>query len=104
MLVWLTLDGALGTAEHARYEDRIRHGVGSALRALRIDAAGLALTTSPDDLASLGEGSALRAAADRLAHAAAASGDGHDVAADALARLLALARQDHSQFGTASGR
>lgn len=104
VLVWLTLDGALGTAEHARYEDRIRHGVGSALRALRIDAAGLALTTSPDDLAALGGGSALRAAADRLAHAAAAGGDGHDVAADALARLLALVRQDHTQAGTASGR
>ena len=93
-LVWLTLDGALGAAEHDVYEDRIRRGVGSALLALRIDASGLVPTTSSDDLAALGEGSALREAADRLSRAADPGAPGQDVARDALARLLALARQD----------
>ena len=94
VLVWLALDGTLDAADHARCEDRIRHGVGSALRALRIDDAALALTTTPDDLALLGENTALRGAADRLAQAAMPGLPGHDVAGAALARLLTLARQD----------
>ncbi len=97
VLVWLTLEGALGTADHALCEERIRHGVGSALRALRIEAAALAVTSSADDLAMLGEAGALREAADRLASAAAPGQEGCDLAADALARLLALARQDQDR-------
>ncbi len=104
VLVWLALDGALDTADHAYFEDRIRHGVGSALRALRIDDGALVLTTTPDDLALLGENTALRGAADRLSHAATPGLPGHDIAGAALARLLALARQDRHGNQTRGGR
>jgi DNA repair exonuclease SbcCD nuclease subunit len=93
VLVWLTLEGALGLDDHAAYVARIRDGVGSALRALRIDETRLALDASPDDLASLG-GGALREAADRLsAHAGSGLPDS-EIARAALQRLLVLARRE----------
>ncbi len=91
VLAWLVVDGLLGLDDHAAYLARIRDGVGSALRALRIDDARLALDVAPGDLAGLGEG-ALRDAAERLS-ARGAGADG-EVARAALRRLLVLARQE----------
>ena len=98
VLAWLTVEGALGLDDHAAYQERIRGGVGSALRALRIDESRLEPTASPGDLASLGEGGALRDAADRLAAHAAGSGAAGDpdIARAALQRLLFLARQENA--------
>ena len=96
VLVWLTVEGTLGLDDHAAYQDRIRAGVGSALRALRVDERRLEPTASPGDLAMLGDSGALREAANRLAlritHADA--GSDPDIARAALQRLLFLARQE----------
>jgi DNA repair exonuclease SbcCD nuclease subunit len=94
VLAWLTVEGSLGIEDHAAYENRICAGVGSALRALRIDAARLELTASPDDLASLGTAGALRDAADRLAVRAAEQQPDRDIAQAALQRLLFLAARE----------
>ncbi len=96
VLAWLIVEGALGLDDHAAFQDRIRAGVGSALRALRIDDARLEPTASPDDLATLGASGALRDAADRLALQVAQPGGGTDpdIARAALQRLLFLARHE----------
>ena len=96
VLAWLIVEGALGLDDHAAFQDRIRAGVGSALRALRIDDARLEPTASPDDLATLGVSGALRDAADRLALQVAQPGGGTDpdIARAALQRLLFLARHE----------
>ncbi len=93
VLAWLVVDGLLGLDDHAAFLARIRDGVGSALRALRIDDARLALDVAPGDLAGLGEG-ALRDAAERLSARGAAGGDEGEVARAALRRLLVLARRE----------
>ena len=91
VLAWLVVDGLLGLDDHAAFLARIRDGVGSALRALRIDDARLALDVAPGDLVGLGDG-ALREAAERLsARGAGAEGE---IARAALRRLLVLARRE----------
>ena len=91
VLAWLVVDGLLGLDDHAAFLRRIRDGVGSALRALRIDDARLSIDVAPGDLAALGDG-ALREAAERLS--ARGAGPEGEVARAALRRLLVLARQE----------
>ncbi|WP_419728163.1 metallophosphoesterase family protein [Lichenicola sp.] len=89
VLAWLIVEGALGLEDHAIFRDRIEDGVGSALRALRIDASRLQPVATPDDLAVLGTAGALRDAADRLA---ALAGDGSEAASDPDIARAALQR------------
>ncbi len=94
VLVWLTVEGALGPDDQARFQARIRDGAGSALRALRIDESGLEPAVAEADLAGLGAGGALREAGETLAALAAGVSAQKEIAAAALQRLLLLARRD----------
>ncbi|MCQ8278337.1 DNA repair exonuclease [Acetobacteraceae bacterium KSS8] len=89
-LIWLRVAGALSADDRLRFEQRIRDGVGSALRALRIDDSALEASLGDADLGVLGSG-ALRDAAEALQIRAAAA---DRIAAAALQRLLLLARQE----------
>ena len=91
VLAWLIVEGALGLEDHAAFRDRIEGGVGSALRALRIDASRLQPVATADDLAVLGTAGALRDAADRLsalAHDGSEAAPDPDIARAALQRLV----------------
>ncbi len=97
VLVWLKPSGALSLAEREAFENRIRMGVGSALRVLRVDDAGLLPRPTPADLEAIDHAGFVRAAADRLAERAADPADPErDVAAAALQRLFVL----HTQWST----
>jgi hypothetical protein len=91
MLVWLRASGALALAERDIFENRIRHGVGSALRVLRLDESELLPRPTPADLESIDHAGFVRAAADRLAARAADPDDAdREIAAAALQRLYVL--------------
>lgn len=91
ILVWLRASGALSLAEREAFENRIRHGVGSALRVLRIDDGGLLPRPTAADLEAIDHAGFVRAAADRLAARAADPNDpDRDIAAEALQRLYLL--------------
>ncbi len=90
-LVWLRVDGALSLADRTAFEDRIRHGVGSALRVLRIDDAGLLPKPTAADLEAIDHAGFVRAAAETLAARAADPADpAQGDAAAALQRLFVL--------------
>ena len=94
VLVWLEVGGALGPDDRARYQTLIHDGVGSALRALRVDESGLDAMVSAGDLECLGPGGAVREAGETLAALAAGGSEQRAFAAQALHRLLVLARRD----------
>jgi hypothetical protein len=74
-----------------RFENRIRDGVGSALRVLRLDDSQLLPQPTSADLEAIDHAGFVRAAADRLAARAADPNDAdHDIAAAALQRLYVL--------------
>ena len=91
VLVWLRATGALSLLEREAFENRICHGVGSALRVLRLDDSGLVPQPTSADLEAIDHAGFVRAAADRLASRAAQQGDpDRDIAAAALQRLYVL--------------
>jgi len=93
-LVWLRVSGALSLDERVEFDRRIRQGVGSALRVLRLDDAGLLSRPTQADLASIDYAGFVRAAADRLAALATSETDPQrEIAALALQRLFVLASQ-----------
>jgi DNA repair exonuclease SbcCD nuclease subunit len=87
VLAWLDVDGTLSLAEREAFERRIGEGVASALRVLRLDAAGLLPRPTLADLEAIDHAGFVRIAADRLA---ARAGAGDAVAAAALQRLYVL--------------
>jgi DNA repair exonuclease SbcCD nuclease subunit len=92
-LVWLTVSGALSLPELDVFEDRIVHGVGSALRVLRLDRAELRPRVSESDLNAIDHAGFVRTAADRLAAVAADDADpAHEIAAAAMQRLYVMSR------------
>ena len=93
-LVWLRVAGALALAERDAFENRIRDGVGSALRVLRLDDSLLLAHPTSADLEAIDHAGFVRAAADRLAARASDPNDAdHDIAAVALQRLYVLTMQ-----------
>jgi DNA repair exonuclease SbcCD nuclease subunit len=91
LLVWLRATGSLSLLEREAFENRIRHGVGSAVRVLRLDEAGLLPQPSLADLEAIDHAGLVRVAADRLASRAADANDSdRDIAAAALQRLYVL--------------
>jgi len=91
LLVWLNVNGALSLAEREAFESRIQHGVGSALRVLRLDDAALVPRPTSKDLETIDHAGFVRTAADQLAARAADPNDPeHDIAAAALQRLYLL--------------
>ena len=91
VLVWLNVSGALSLAEREAFESRIQHGVGSALRVLRLDDAGLVPRPTSADLETIDHAGFVRTAADQLAARAADPNDPEqDIAAAALQRLYLL--------------
>jgi hypothetical protein len=93
-LLWLRVSGAVSLEARDAFERRIRRGVGSATRVLRLDDAGLLPQPTAADLAAIDHGGFVRAAADRLAARAADAADPQrDVAAAALQRLFLLTMQ-----------
>jgi hypothetical protein len=93
-LLWLRVAGALTLAGRDAFERRIRQGVGSALRVLRLDDAALLPRPTEADLAAIDHAGFVRAAADRLAARAADAADPQrEVAAAALQRLFLLTMQ-----------
>ena len=91
VLVWLRATGALSLLEREAFENRICHGVGSAVRVLRLDESGLLPQPSLADLEAIDHAGFVRAAADRLASRAADPADpDRDIAAAALQRLYVL--------------
>ena len=91
VLVWLNVNGALSLAEREAFESRIQHGVGSALRVLRLDDAGLVPRPTSADLETIDHAGFVRTAADQLAVRAADPNDPEqDIAAAALQRLYLL--------------
>ncbi len=94
VLVWLRVHGALSLAERETFENRIRHGVGSALRVLRLDDVDLLARPTAADLEAIDHAGFVRAAADRLAARAADAADpDREAAAAALQRLYVLHMQ-----------
>lgn len=94
VLVWLTVSGALSLAEREIFENQIRLGLGSALRVLRVDDAGLLVRPTAADLEMVDHAGFVRTAADALAARAADLNDpDHELAAEALQRLYVLARR-----------
>ncbi|MCQ8240008.1 metallophosphoesterase family protein [Rhizosaccharibacter radicis] len=91
VLAWLRVSGALTLGERAAFDDRIRDGVGAALRVLRLDADRLELAPADGELAEIGHSAALREAGASLAARAADPADpARDVARAALLRLHLL--------------
>ena len=85
------LSGALSLAEREAFESRIQHGVGSALRVLRVDDAGLLSRPTEADLEAIEARSFVRAAADKLSACATNPNDpDQQIAAAALQRLYVL--------------
>lgn len=62
----LRIDGILSLTGRKTFEDRILQGLGTALRALRFDEAGLALNPTNQDLDEIDHAGFVRVAADRL--------------------------------------
>lgn len=94
LLVQLTVSGTLSLGEHEGFERRIREGVGSAVRALRIDDADLLLRPSAADLAAVARAGVVGAAAGRLARRAEDVADPQQALAQtALQRLYVLHRR-----------
>jgi DNA repair exonuclease SbcCD nuclease subunit len=98
VLVWLSVSGALSLTERQSFEDRIMRGVGSAVRVLRTDSAGLMARPTEADLEAIDHAGFVREAANILAARAADEADAErDIAAAALQRLyvehMMLARQ-----------
>lgn len=94
VLVQLTVSGALSLDEREAFEDRIRHGLGSALRVLRLDDAALLPKPTAADLESIDHAGFVRSAADRLTARAGDEADPQrDLAAAALQRLFVLSKQ-----------
>ncbi len=91
VLVWLKAAGALSLAERQSFDDRIVHGVGSALRVLRVDDAALLARPTQADLEAIDHAGFVRMAADALAARAADENDeARDIAGAALQRLYVL--------------
>jgi DNA repair exonuclease SbcCD nuclease subunit len=91
VLVALRVEGALSLAAREAFEHAIRQGVGSALRALRIDDAGLRVEPSAADLESIEHAGFVGIAAERLALASEDAADPRcGLAAAALQRLYVL--------------
>ena len=91
VLVWLTVTGALSLAERDAFENKIQYSVGSALRVLRLDDAGLVPRPTSADLETIDHSGFVRTAADQLAARAADPNDPEqDIAAAALQRLYLL--------------
>jgi DNA repair exonuclease SbcCD nuclease subunit len=91
VLVWLKAAGALSLSERQSFEDRIRHGAGSALRALRLDDQNLIARPTQADMEAIDHAGFVRTAADTLAARAANTADpDHDIAGAALQRLYVL--------------
>ena len=98
LLVYLRVAGHLSVEGLAAFERDIRDGVGSAVRALRIDDSDLHLQPSASDLAALARVGAAGMAASRLAARAADAADPQqDLARAALQRLYILhSRQERT--------
>ena len=93
-LVWLRASGALSLQQREVFERRVRAGLGSALRVLRLEDSGLLGQPTPEDLAKIDHAGFVRVAADRLS--AMAADPAHPLratAADALQRLFVLTLQ-----------
>jgi DNA repair exonuclease SbcCD nuclease subunit len=91
VLVALRVEGALSLAAREAFEHAIRQGVGSALRALRIDDGDLRIEPSPADLKTIEHSGFVRIAAERLAQVAEDAADPRrDLATAALQRLYVL--------------
>jgi hypothetical protein len=87
LLVDLRLEGTLSLSARERLA-RALDDLGAALRFLRVDDGGLYLSPSADDLAAIGHGGFVRAAAETLrAMADDAEEPARDIAARALLRL-----------------
>ena len=101
VLVWLTVTGALSLAERDAFENQIQYSVGSALRVLRLDDAGLVpAQPQPISRRSITAGF-VRTAADQLAARAADPNDPEqDIAAAALQRLYLLHMRTIGSAGT----
>ncbi len=91
LLVSLRVEGALSLSAREAYERRIRGDAASALRALRLDDAGLRPEPSAADLEAIDHAGFVRVAADRLARQAAdPANPQRGIAAAALQRLYVL--------------
>ena len=91
LLVHLRVAGTLSVEGQEAFERDVRDGVGSAVRALRIDDGELHLQPSAADLASLAKAGAVGVAAERLAARAADAADlQQELARAALQRLYVL--------------
>jgi DNA repair exonuclease SbcCD nuclease subunit len=100
VLVALRVEGALSLAARDAFEQVIRQGVGSALRALRVDDSALGVEPSAADLKLIENAGFVRSAAERLARAAENAADPkRDVAAGALQRLYVLYKRGEERVG-----
>ena len=91
LLVQLRVEGTLSVEGRDTFERLVRDGVGSAMRALRIEDAGLLLEPSAADMAALSRAGAVGVAAGRLASRAGDLADPErTVARAALQRLYLL--------------
>ena len=94
VLVQLAVSGALSLTERENFENKVRHGVGSALRWLRLDDTGLLPKPTQEDLETIDHAGFVRSAANCLAALAADDAEPRrDLAAAALQRLFVLASQ-----------
>lgn len=101
VLIWLTVHGTIDLAERQVFESRIRNGVGSALRVLRLDDGGLLPRPTPADLEAIDHAGFVRVAADKLAERAGdEAAPDREIAAAALQRLYLL----NMRLSTGAGR
>lgn len=100
VLVALRIEGTVSLASREAFEHTIRHGVGSALRALRIDDAALRVELSAADLKMIEHAGFVRIAAERLARMSENAADTRrDLAAAALQRLYVLYQRREERIG-----
>jgi hypothetical protein len=91
VLLQLRVEGTVDLAVREAFEQKIRVGVGSALRYLRMNVDHLYLQPTADDLEAIDHGGFVRTAADRLAQQAESGPDEQRaLAAEALQRLFEL--------------
>ena len=105
LLVQLRVSGVLSLEGLELFERTVRDGVGGAVRALRIDDAGLRLLPSASDLAALARAGTVGVAAERLRQRADDPADPQrDLAQAALQRLYLIHVPDrnHRRLGSQS--
>ena len=97
MLVQLKAAGALSVVDRGLFDRLIRDGVGSAVRALRLDDDGLILQPTAADLAALTRAGSVGVAAERLQQRANEAADPQQALASAALQRLYLLHAAHTR-------